>query len=140
MELCVAVALVLIGLLNVRGHHHNHPELAGPSGPRRAFIVGLVHGLAGSAAVALLVAASVQDPRWACAYLLAFGTGTLLGMAVITTGFALPVASAAARWTCGERVIRIATGGVSVAMGLWLVYQIGWHDGLFLAAPSWTPH
>jgi len=30
--------------------------------------------------------------------------------------------------------------GVSVVMGLWLVYQIGWSDGLFFAAPSWTPH
>jgi hypothetical protein len=86
------------------------------------------------------VAASVRDPLWACAYLLAFGTGTLVGMALITTGLALPVASAAARWTYGQHSIRLATGGLAVAMGLWLVYQIGWNDGLFLAAPAWTPH
>jgi hypothetical protein len=29
---------------------------------------------------------------------------------------------------------------MSIAMGAWLVYQIGWRDGLFLAVPSWTPH
>lgn len=140
MEFCVALALVLVGLLNVRGHRHDDAGSPAPSGPRRAFVVGLVHGLAGSAAVALLVAASVPDPRWACVYLLAFGAGTLLGMALITTGFALPVASAAARWTHGQHAIRLATGSLAVAMGLWLVYQIGWNDGLFLAAPNWTPH
>ena len=143
MELCVAVALVGIGLLNLRPHGHSHAACGdGAERPpaRRAFLVGVVHGLAGSAAVALLVVASVGDPRWAFAYLLVFGLGTLVGMVVITTGFALPVSTAARRWSGAERLIRVSTGALSCAMGLWLVYQIGWHDGLFLATANWTPH
>ena len=61
-------------------------------------------------------------------------------MTIITTGIALPIASAAHRWGGGDRLIRVATGAVSVVMGLWLAYDIGWNDGLFLAATTWTPH
>jgi high-affinity nickel-transport protein len=138
LEFCVALALVSVGVLNIGGHRHDAVETR-DAGPRRAFLVGLVHGLAGSAAVALLVVATVREPRWACAYVLMFGVGTLLGMAVITTGLALPVVLAGQRWAGMNRTIRIATGAVSVAMGAWLVYHIGWNDGLFLAAPNWTP-
>ena len=142
MEFCVALALVVVGLLNLSQRPQGRFELAGPGRPpaRRAFVVGLIHGLAGSAAVALLVLATVRDPRWACGYLLVFGLGTLLGMALITTGFALPVASAARQWGGAASMIRLSTGILSLTFGLWLVYQIGWHDGLFLAVPRWTPH
>jgi hypothetical protein len=51
----------------------------------------------------------------------------------------LPVVLAAQRWKGTNHAIRVATGAVSVAMGAWLVYHIGWNDGLFLAAPNWTP-
>jgi high-affinity nickel permease len=138
LEFCVALALVGVGVLNVRDHRHEAVE-SRHAGPRRAFLVGLVHGLAGSAAVALLVVATVREPRWACAYLLMFGLGTLVGMALITTGLALPVVMAARRWDGMNRAVRSGAGALSVAMGVWLVYHIGWNDGLFLATPNWTP-
>jgi len=141
MEFCVALALVVVGLLNLGRGRRPDPELEGRGdGPpvRRAFVVGLVHGLAGSAAVALLVLATVQDPWWACGYLLVFGLGTLFGMGLITTGFGLPVATAVRRWGGAGQLIRFSTGVLSLAFGLWLVYHIGWRDGLFLAMPHWT--
>src|SRR5262249_26136361 len=104
----------------------------------RAFLVGLAHGLAGSAAVALLVLATVRDPRWACVYLLLFGFGTLAGMAAITTSLAAPLTAVAGRSPRFARGIRFATGTVSIVFGAWILYQIGWRDGLFLAAPHWT--
>lgn len=143
MEFCVALALVVVGLLNLGRPPRRQAELEGRAGrplAGRAFIVGLVHGLAGSAAVALLVLATVRDPRWACGYLLVFGLGTLMGMVLVTTGFALPVAAAAQRWGGAERLIRVSTGALSLVFGLWLIYQIGWSDGLFLSVPRWTPH
>jgi|SRR6267154_314803 len=143
MEFAVALALVMVGLLNLRSRGEHPSELdRGPGRPpaRRAFLVGLVHGLAGSAAVALLVLATVRDPRWACLYLAVFGLGTLLGMALVTTGFALPLAVAAKRWGGTGRLIRLSTGTLSLLFGAWLVYQIGWQDGLFLNVPHWQPH
>src|SRR5262245_45611356 len=106
LEFCVALALVGVGLLNLRAHRGNpQGEARVPRQPaRRAFLVGLVHGLAGSAAVALLVLASVHDPRLACVYVLVFGLGTLLGMVLITTGLALPLIAASRRWGGMDRL------------------------------------
>jgi high-affinity nickel permease len=142
MEFGVALALVTVGLFNLGGRARDEsvPAVTGRPPAGRAFVVGLIHGLAGSAAVALLVLATVRDPRWACGYLLVFGLGTLAGMALVTTGFALPVATAARQWGGASRVIRFSTGVLSLAFGLWLVYHIGWRDGLFLAQPHWSPH
>lgn len=142
MEFCVALALVVVGLLNLgrRPATAGFGEAAGRPPAGRAFAVGIVHGLAGSAAVALLVLATVREPLLACAYLLVFGLGTLVGMTLVTTGFALPVATAARRWDGAEQVIRLSTGALSLAFGLWLAYHIGWGQGLFTAAPSWSPH
>jgi len=141
-ELAVAVALVIVGLLNLSGR----PSRSGlESGARslpaaRAFGVGLVHGLAGSAAVALLVLATVHDPRWACGYLLVFGAGTLVGMVLITTGLAAPLGLASRRWDAFPGLARVGSGMLSLLFGVWLIYQIGWMDGLFRAIPHWTPH
>ena len=144
LELVVAVALVTVGLWNLRGRRdHDHSGLGDGSGrppTGKAFVVGMAHGLAGSAAVALLVLATVKDPLWACGYLLIFGFGTLLGMTVVTTGFALPLSAAARRWGGSARALRLATGALSLLFGVWLIYQIGWRDGLFLAVPRWSPH
>jgi len=140
LEFVVALALATVGLLNLRPAPAEESGLGSGAAPARAFVVGLAHGLAGSAAVALLVLATVRDPRWACAYLALFGAGTLAGMALITTGLALPLGAATRRWGGSGRVIRLATGAASLLFGVWLIYQIGWRDGLFLAAPRWTPH
>jgi len=139
LEFCVALALIGVGLLNLKPHRHDENELGQGRPPAgRAFLVGLVHGLAGSAAVALLVLATVHDPRWACGYLAVFALGTLMGMTLITTGFAMPVALALNRWGNAARVVRLSTGASSLAFGIWLVYQIGWLDGLFVGSVRWT--
>jgi high-affinity nickel-transport protein len=141
-EFAVAVALVVVGLLNLRGSA-GQSQLDDPA-PRlpagRAFGVGLVHGLAGSAAVALLVLATVRDPRWACGYLLVFGAGTLIGMMLITTGMAAPLGLVSRRWNGFPQLARVGSGLLSLIFGAWLIYQIGWLDGLFRAVPRWTPH
>jgi high-affinity nickel-transport protein len=143
LEFAVALALIVVGLLNLKQVPHTHSgfeDVPGRPLAWRAFVVGLVHGLAGSAAVALLVLATVREPWVACAYLGVFAFGTLAGMALVTTGFALPLAAASARFAFAPRTVRWATGTLSLVFGLWLAYQIGWVDGLFGANPVWMPH
>lgn len=142
LEFAVGIALVVVGLSNLRANRHEHaPDLAGSRAPAlRAFAVGTVHGLAGSAAVALLVLATVRDPRVGAAYLLVFGLGTLAGMTLVTTSMAAPVGLAARRWKGLPRIARLATGVLSLGFGLWLMWSIGWQDGLFRAVPRWDPH
>ena len=105
----------------------------------RPLVVGLVHGLAGSAAVALLVLAAIGNSWWALAYLLVFGLGTVVGMMLVTAIVAWPLAYASGRLEGWHRGLRLASGVVSVAFGLVLAYRIGVTNGLFGANPSWTP-
>jgi ABC-type nickel/cobalt efflux system permease component RcnA len=105
----------------------------------RPVVVGIVHGLAGSAAVALLVLASIPNPAWQVAYLVVFGIGTVAGMSLITAANALPFAMTAVRFTALNRYLNVASGVLSLAFGLFLAYQIGFVDGLFLGDPRWAP-
>jgi high-affinity nickel-transport protein len=106
----------------------------------RAFTLGLVHGLAGSAGVALLILATVRDPWAGCAYLLVFGLGTLTGMVLITVAVASPVALLARRREWLGRGLRVVTGALSLAFGLYVMTEVGFVDGLFRATPHWSPH
>ncbi|HSC45178.1 MAG TPA: hypothetical protein VLC94_05085, partial [Candidatus Acidoferrum sp.] len=106
----------------------------------RPLLIGIVHGLAGSAAVALLVLGTIRSPRWAVFYLLVFGVGTIVGMMLMTLAFAAPFAIAGNRFAWINKGLVTATGVVSLIFGLVVAYQIGFVDGLFTSHPSWTPH
>ena len=110
----------------------------GPYQVFRPLVIGLVHGLAGSAAVALLVLSTIRSPLWAIAYLLVFGAGTIVGMMLMTSAMALPVAYAGNHQQVATYIAPIS-GIVSTGFGLFLVYQIGFIDGLFKASAHWTP-
>ena len=105
----------------------------------RPVAVGLVHGLAGSAAVALLVLATIQDTGTALAYLVIFCVGVAAGMAVLTTVIGLPFWVARARSAQINRWLTIGSGLLSLGFGLYLAYQIGFVDGLFTGDFRWEP-
>jgi high-affinity nickel-transport protein len=105
----------------------------------RPLVVGIVHGLAGSAAIALLVLATIPSASWGIVYLLIFGVGTIAGMMFITAVVAVPFAYTAQRVDSLNRNLRLASGVVSLIFGLFLVYHIGFVQGLFTAHPVWTP-
>ncbi len=143
----------------IHDHPHGHEPEAHPHDPARTpvgwldrhlgalgsyrwarpLVVGVVHGLAGSAAVALLVLATIPDPRWALFYLLVFGAGTIAGMMAITAAISIPFAYGGARSARVGSVLRVSSGLISLGFGLFLAYQIGVVQGLFTAQPAWTP-
>jgi len=145
LEMAVALMLVVLGLLNLtrgfragsRGPHSHRP--GGLDRRARPLAIGVVHGLAGSAAIALLVLASIHDRVRALLYLALFGAGTVLGMMALTVAMVVPVSVAARRFQAVEGLIGRVTGMASLAFGLFLTYQLGFVDGLFTAAPHWTP-
>jgi len=107
----------------------------------RPLMIGIVHGLAGSAAVALLVLTAVGKPAWAMAYLLLFGVGTIAGMMLITFALSAPFVFSWSRLPRFNRQLRVASGLLSFGFGLFLIYEIGFMTGgLFTATPIWTPH
>jgi hypothetical protein len=107
----------------------------------RPFAVGLVHGLAGSAAVALMVLSIIREPVAALAYLLLFGLGTVVGMMLITLILAAPFAFTAINLPKFNWRLRVVSGLLSFVFGVVLIYSIGFAEGgLFTDAPTWVPH
>jgi hypothetical protein len=155
LELGVAGMLVVLGVNLLRGvvgrtlhvhvhlhegHRHVHPHGHahaggdhdhGPSG-RRPFLVGLVHGLAGSAGLMLAVAATIPTPGLALAYVGVFGLGSIGGMALMSALLAIPALVTTERFAGADRWLRLGAAAASVAIGLGLAWQIGTEAG-FLA-------
>ena len=105
----------------------------------RPLVVGVVHGLAGSAAIALLVLTTIRVPGWAVLYLLVFGIGTVGGMMLITAAIAVPFTFSENRFARLHRGLGLASGLVSLIFGLFIVYQMGFVNGLFAQTPKWVP-
>ena len=133
------------------GHAEEHTPLARLDRSRlggialydwlRPFVVGLVHGLAGSAAVALMILSIIREPVAALGYLLLFGLGTIVGMMLITLILSAPFAFTAVKLPKFNRRLRVASGLVSFTFGVVLIYGIGFAEGgLFSDAPIWEPH
>lgn len=135
LEMSVAVMLIVLGLLNIFDVRASTRGISAS----RPFVVGIVHGLAGSAGAALLIVPLIDDPRWAALYLLTFGLGTIVGMAFITLTIAVPSLLATAHLPSFQRSLRIASGAVSLVFGLYLAHKIGFTDGLFTSDPRWAP-
>ena len=105
----------------------------------RPLLVGIVHGLAGSAAVALLVLSTIREPKWALLYLLIFGIGTIAGMMLITAALALPFSFAGHRFGWLNRGLVLGSGLVSLCFGIFVCYDVGFVNGLFTNHPRWIP-
>jgi hypothetical protein len=126
--------------------HHDHripadaiPTFAARRPLLRSFAVGLVHGLAGSAAIALLVLSAIPQPLWATLYLAIFCVGTIIGMAVITTAIATPFIAVSRRASWIHQSLVTGSGLLSFCFGLFLAYQIGFVDHLFSGVATWIP-
>ena len=105
----------------------------------RPVAVGLVHGLAGSAAIALLVLATIHDTGQAVVYLVIFCVGVAAGMAVLTTLIGLPFMVSRTRSERINRWLTVGSGILSLAFGFYLAYRIGFVDGLFTGQFHWEP-
>jgi ABC-type nickel/cobalt efflux system permease component RcnA len=174
MEFCVALMLILLGVLNLTGIMRWITERLTPMkgfAPRsqdlgqtkqrasgrielfldktigrlglyqtiRPLVIGLVHGLAGSAAVALLVLSTIKSPLWSTAYLLVFGFGTMVGMMLMTAAISIPLVYTGKKFFKVNRHLTAISGFASMAFGIFLVYHIGFVDGLFTAQAHWIP-
>jgi hypothetical protein len=132
LELCVAAMLIVLGSINLFAAVFarkpspaqgvaSKPPLRGPSPlPLRPLFVGIIHGMAGSAAIALLVLATIDGVARALLYLAVFGIGTIAGMAFLTCLVVVPVAAASRRFVALDRYLAGTTGAASLAFGAWL--------------------
>ena len=133
LELCVAAMLIILGGINLGASLRSHAEGMAPDAPSapmegrvslRPLFVGVIHGLAGSAAIALLVLASIRSVTRALLYLGVFGVGTIAGMVILTCVVVLPVAAATRRFIAFERYLAGVTGAASFAFGALIVMRV----------------
>jgi sulfite exporter TauE/SafE len=159
LEFCVALMLVGLGAhalakllrggrLHLHAHNHAgrwhaHPHIHTDApdaadthhGFRlgaRPLVVGLIHGLAGSAALMLLVLSSISSAWLGLAYIVVFGLGSIGGMMLMSVLVGLPLHVTARRFTRANLAVRGAAGLFSLLFGLLMVYEIGFVGGLFL--------
>ncbi len=142
-EFAVGAMLVLLGLLVARRivrerwhlhshehkgqthwHWHSHKDTTDHSHAhlKKSLLVGMVHGLAGSAALMLLVLATIQSAWQGILYILVFGAGSIGGMIFITTAISLPLLWAA-RLEGVRRAITALAGLTSIALGFTIMYE-----------------
>jgi sulfite exporter TauE/SafE len=148
-ELSVGVMLIILGIMTLTSRQDHQHALAHRLDHRlgaftpyrlvRPLVVGIVHGLAGSAAAALMILALIPNPRWGILFLLIFGLGTIVGMMLMTAAIVVPFARTEGRLERLNHGLRLASGVISLAFGLFVAYRIGIVDGLFTGTPRWTP-
>ena len=111
--------------------HHEEHGIGKPFLRKKSYLVGTVHGVAGSAALTLLVLASIESPLAGLAYILLFGLGSVLSMGVMTILIGLPFVFSAGRLPNLNRALQFGVGTLSILFGGFLMYQIGFVYGLF---------
>ncbi len=104
---------------DVAAHSHRHPKGL----PARALMIGLMHGLAGSAALLLLAVTQRGDMLAALVYIALFGLGSTLGMVILSLTIALPIRASARLTKFGFAGFNTAIGAGTVALGIFIVFD-----------------
>lgn len=126
------VAIMLVGLGGATLLRRHRPDVASAIRP---FLIGTMHGLAGTAVLVLLLIGSTDSAWLATVYLVCFCAGTVAGMAAVSTLMALPGRLPRLQGMGFERRFRLAAGAASVVVGLFIAHRVGVREGLFAATP-----
>ena len=119
------------GRLHAHPHVHEsrpHDTLSSHHGlklQRRPLIVGMIHGLAGSGALMLLVLSTIRQPLIALGYVVVFGLGSTGGMMLMSALVGLPAILTAQRFARANMVLRAAAAGFSLVLGVAITYDVG---------------
>jgi len=135
LELCVGMMLVLLGanVLRTLAHRgaslsHDHATVTSHSHSAawliaRPLLVGMVHGLAGSAPLLLLTLAVVSSPLAAFLYIAVFGVGSMMGMAITSLLLGVPAHLTVEHFARTNLAVRGLSGLFSVGLGVFIVYE-----------------
>jgi len=149
-ELAVGVMLVILGLqvlvrfardrFHIHAHEHGgerhihlHSHRHGPDHQHahgwrpewRSLVIGMVHGMAGSAALTVLVLSSLRSLLQGALYLATFGVGSIVGMMLISALIGSPFAYTAWRFERANRALRVLAGLASLGIGLAIICEMG---------------
>ncbi len=109
-------------------HGHTHPK----GFHVRSLFVGMMHGMAGSAALIILTLQTVESPFMGLVYIALFGFGSVVGMAVLATVIMVPLRHSAQKMTRFYQAFQTTIGMGTIALGMFVMYEIGFVEGLVL--------
>ena len=160
LEFCVALMLIALGInalwklirggrIHVHAHEHGdhwhaHPHVHdgkhrdephthhGFKAGARPLLIGMVHGMAGSAALTLLVLTTIPSATIGFLYIAIFGIGSIGGMMIMSTLFALPARLTALRFARANLAMRGLAGVFTLGFGIFMIYKIGFVDHLLM--------
>ncbi len=98
-------------------HEHEHPKQL----PVRTLLVGMMHGVAGSAALLVLTTQTLQSPILGFGYIVLFGFGSVFGMAILSAVIAVPISYSAKALTWANRVIQGAVATWTLGLGIYVI-------------------
>jgi ABC-type nickel/cobalt efflux system permease component RcnA len=108
------------------GHRHRHLIKLGA----RPFFIGLVHGIAGSGALTMLVLATIPSALAGLVYVAVFGLGSIGGMFLMSALISLPFVLTRKGFSLFSQALQMMVGLFSLTFGVFLVWQYGFRDGL----------
>jgi ABC-type nickel/cobalt efflux system permease component RcnA len=126
------------GTVHLHAHRHGPEEAHDPDHhlhahegfPLRALLVGMVHGLAGSAALLLLTLTTLSSAWLGVAYIAVFGIGSIAGMAVLAAVISLPLQGTARHLTGWYNGLEAVIGAGTLLVGAWVLYNTPWVQNL----------
>ena len=119
------------GTVHIHAHSHAGEKLPHAGAPHahahgfrwRTLLVGLMHGMAGSAALLVLAVSQASSPAAGLGYVALFGVGSMIGMGALSAAIAVPLA-VSARWlTWANRGLQVAVGAVTMAIGVTTIVE-----------------
>ena len=113
---------------NPEHHEHGHPRALHV----RALLVGMMHGMAGSAALILLTLETVVSPGAGLLYIALFGLGSILGMALLSVVIAIPLRYSESGLTLAHNTLKTLVGLATAGLGGAMIYEIGAVQGFLL--------
>jgi uncharacterized membrane protein YuzA (DUF378 family) len=129
-EFLVAITLILLGLnalwqlYRLAKQEEKEQTETNHQHKSRSLVVGMIHGLAGSGTLTILISSAISPPSMAFFFLVIFGIGSIGGMTLATLFWTLPLRFTAFRFNSIHYFLRGFAGAISLAFGGWLIYGV----------------
>jgi len=114
------------GTVHIHPHEHNSEH----KHSHKSYLIGCIHGLAGSGALVVLTASTLGNIETVLSFILIFGVGSVLGMILVSNLIGLPFAFTN-KIGSANKILRYVAGGASLVIGANIVYEIGIVENLF---------
>ena len=111
-------------------HIHPHDHVGEHTHSHKSYIIGCIHGLAGSGSLVVLTATTLGNFETVLSFILIFGIGSVIGMALVSSLIGLPLAFTN-KTDSANKILRYLAGTASLLIGTNIIYEIGISENLF---------